>query len=309
MAPYPLHMLISNPWVGVTYTTFLIPAAEHLARAANGAVAHLLVRPMWEARAVHPKYVADVRRLMQNAPNLRVTYAAATPEDDVLYRQTGLHSICCSHNAFIDETLFAPDPDAEKLYDAIYVGRFTPFKRHELATLVPRIAVLATPDGLDEAYADASIAGYRDLRFVNYESGVGVTKLPPEDVRRMMTQSRCGLALSAIEGAMYASIEYLLSGLPVVTTPSQGGRDAFFHPDYVETVESEPTAVAAGVQRILARGLDPQMIRARTIGLMKPHRARLLMWLSGIAQQNLFPLANENFWLPSFRHKLDTWIT
>src|SRR6185312_16044052 len=139
-----------------------------------------------------------------------------------LYRQTGLHSICCSHNAFIDETLFAPDPDAEKLYDAIYVGRFTPFKRHELAALVPRIAVLATPDGLDEAYADASIAGYRDLRFVNYESGV------------------------------------------VVTTPSQGGRDAFFHPDYVETVESEPTAVAAGVQRILARGLDPQMIRART---------------------------------------------
>ena len=82
----------------------------------------------------------------------------------------------------------------------------------------------------------------------------------------------------------------------------------FFHPDYVETVDPDPAAVAAGVARIIARGLDPQAIRQRTLALMTPHRARLLMWLSGIVQQNLFLLAKENLWLPSFGHKLETLV-
>ena len=40
--------------------------------------------------------------------------------------------------------------------------------------------------------------------------------------------SQVGLCLSKSEGAMFASIEYLLCGLPIVSTKSVGGRDIFF---------------------------------------------------------------------------------
>ena len=40
--------------------------------------------------------------------------------------------------------------------------------------------------------------------------------------------SKVGLCLSKAEGAMYSSMEYLLCGLPIVSTKSIGGRDEFF---------------------------------------------------------------------------------
>ncbi len=304
-----LHVLVSNPWIAATYTGgFLRPAVERLAQLAEGAAADLLVRPNWHGPALLPAYAEQARELATVAPNVRLTFAAATAEDDLLARRSGLSSIWCSHNALVDERIFAPAPGAETLYDAVYVGRFSPFKRHELAARVPRLAVVSSPHGAEDPYAGESVARFQDLRFTNYANG-RITDLPPEEVRRVLNASRCGLALSAVEGAMYGSIEYLLSGLPVVTTPSVGGRDVFFHPDYVETVEPEPDAVAAGVARIVARNLDPEMIRSRTIDLIRPHRARLIMWLSGLAQHNLFPLANETLWLPSFSNKLETFRT
>ena len=34
--------------------------------------------------------------------------------------------------------------------------------------------------------------------------------------------------MSSQEGAMYSSVEYLLCGLPIVSTKSTGGHDVFF---------------------------------------------------------------------------------
>lgn len=44
--------------------------------------------------------------------------------------------------------------------------------------------------------------------------------LDSEELNRCLNQCRLGLCLSAVEGPMYASIEYLLAGLPVVSTES-----------------------------------------------------------------------------------------
>ena len=105
---------------------------------------------------------------------------------------------------------------------------------------------------------------------------------------------------------MFASAEYLLAGLPVVTTRSRGGRDQFFHPDYVTTVEDTPEAVAAAVLDFKERKLDPFVIRNRTIALFREHRRRLVARLSEIAQTDLFPLADQALWLPQFKHQMRT---
>jgi len=306
--PYRLHLLVSDPWIGTAYGGMeLLPAAAHLARLAEGAVAHLLVRPSYHAATILQETIDDVRTIERTSPNLRCTISANTAEDDVMFRRAGLSSIWCCHNAFLDERLYAPDPSVKKLFDAVHVGRLIPIKRHELANRVRRLAVVTGAWEVDEAYAMALISGFDDLRYINYRPGQGASVLSQERVRQVMVASRCGLALSAREGAMYASAEYLLCGLPVVTTPSDGGRDVFFHPDCTLTVPPEPDAVAAGVAEMVARNLDPQMVRARTLELFMAHRARLLLWLSGVTQQNLFHHAGDNYWLPSYSNKLETW--
>jgi hypothetical protein len=46
---------------------------------------------------------------------------------------------------------------------------------------------------------------------------------------------------------MIASIEYLLCGIPVVSTRSQGGRERYLLPPFVEFVEAYPESVASAV--------------------------------------------------------------
>ena len=147
--------------------------------------------------------------------------------------------------------------------------------------------------GASPAIHDAREKATGTLRYLN-----------TEEVRRILVQSWCGLALSAQEGAMYASGEYLLAGLPVVTTRSRGGRDAFYHPDYVATVEDRPEAVAAAVLDFKERKLDPATVRNRTIALFREHRRRLIARLCEIVQRDLFALADGSMWLPQFTHQM-----
>jgi glycosyltransferase involved in cell wall biosynthesis len=304
-----LHVLSDDPLVGVACSGApLTPAAHKLLELANGAVAHLWIRPNWHGPAIAKDLAAFVREVGRATPNLQAMVMAATYEDRALFHRLGVDAIWCNPNALIDERAYAPDLDAEKRYDAVNVGRLVPFKRHELAAKVPRLALVTHGFEVEATYAEDCLSTLEGLSFVNYEPGREVQPLKPDAVRALLVQSRCGLALSAVEGAMYASTEYLLCGLPVVTTPSQGGRHVFFHPDYVETVEPTADAVARGVARIIAKAADPLAIRRRTLQLMRPHRARLIGRLSAVVEQDLMAQASETLWLPSFVDKLEHWV-
>jgi len=52
--------------------------------------------------------------------------------------------------------------------------------------------------------------------------------LNTEQVRKILNKSCCGVILSKTEGACYASAEYLLCGIPVVSCASFGGRDEYY---------------------------------------------------------------------------------
>src|SRR5262249_10816742 len=86
-------------------------------------------------------------------------------------------------------------------------------------------------------------------------------RLPPPQVAKILQQSGVGLILSELEGISRASSEYLLTGLPVVSTASKGGRDVWY--DDYNSIIVEPTedAVWAAVQELKAHPRDPQRIR------------------------------------------------
>src|SRR5690606_24986861 len=82
------------------------------------------------------------------------------------------------------------------------------------------------------------------------------------------------------EGACLASSEYLLCGLPVVSTPSRGGRDIWYDEDNSMICEPSPAAVHRAVRLMIERSnrgeLDPQTIREKHIERAQRHRARFL---------------------------------
>ena len=108
----------------------------------------------------------------------------------------------------------------------------------ELASDVDRLALI-TVLGNEEYYAEMrETLSHAD--WVNFDAGDKYEYLSQAQINHVLNRSKVGLILSAFEGNNKASIEYLLSGLPVVSTPSKGGRDVFFDPDYCAIVDSLP---------------------------------------------------------------------
>ena len=122
-------------------------------------------------------------------------------------------------------------------------------------------------------------------------------------VSRAICEARCGLCLSAEEGAMFVSAEYLLSGRPAVSSRSLGGRDAFFEPDYVFIAEDSAKSVREGVEAMKRYGVPPAEIRQRTIDLFQPHRERLIAVLQEIFDRAGGGIDAQAEWPRYFTHK------
>ena len=97
---------------------------------------------------------------------------------------------------------------------------------------------------------------------------------------------------------MFVSIEYLLSGIPIVNTKNLGGRDELF-PDFAaKTVPDTPEAVADAVRFLAEHAPAPEKIQAATLEKMKPHRETFRKLLNSAMSPKKFPESR------SFPHKL-----
>ena len=215
------------------------------------------------------------QRARQLRPNHRIHHCV---NDISVCRELvarGISAHFINHNAFLDERLFSIQPETSKVYDAVYNARMTEFKRHELAREVQSLLIIGgkvTPEDSD-AYFQRTKAILPHAKFT-YD---GEKKfLNEQEVSNVLNQSRVGLCLSACEGAMYASVEYLLCGLPVVSTASLGGRDSWFDPRFTRIVADDPREIAAAVQDLINQKLCPHMIRSETLIRMAEHRQRLI---------------------------------
>ncbi|MGA4555029.1 glycosyltransferase [Methylorubrum aminovorans] len=203
--------------------------------------------------------------------------------------------------------MYHPRPDIERSYDAIYNAQLAPFKRHYLARTIPSCAYITKLfSHFPAEHKRASIAKFlgelpRGHTVLNDIADGDVRLMDHLQVNRALAGAHVGLCLSKVEGAMYASAEYLLAGLPVVSTPSAGGRDAFFHPDTCLIVDA-PRAVQDGVAAMKAPNLPPDYVRSVTIGFIDQQRDafnRFIDALRGRAAQT-----SDRRWSFAYHHKL-----
>ncbi len=218
----------------------------------------------------------------------------------------GLKTLFFNINATVDEDIYKPFIGFKKKYDAVYDARLLRFKRHHLASQLRSLALIYysvfTED--DPDYSKEIIDGFSRARFFNHDENGEYRRLIPEEVNRSLNQCRIGLCLSAEEGAMYSSVQYLLAGLPVVTTPSIGGRDVFFDDEVAIFVEPTPKAVKDGVREMINRNLAAEYVRAKTFEKIKAHREYFIKLVQDIYENEGVPRNFSDDWDRIFFNKL-----
>ncbi|MDD3915160.1 MAG: hypothetical protein PHF76_10995 [Bacteroidales bacterium] len=183
----------------------------------------------------------------------------------------GLNESCvfCSQNAFLKENRYLVTRQ-KKIYDAIYLARLTPFKRHDLAISVPRLLLIGAYSQKEQDYAKGILDKLQN-------NATHINKVRGIFMFRYINQAKVGLGLSEEEGAMYAATEYGLCGVPLVTTRNKGGREQSLYPDYVHILDTAfptPGGIAEAVEHVAKQEFPPEKIRNSTIQVLKQHRMR-----------------------------------
>ncbi len=235
---------------------------------------YLLVSPTWAWDAREFREVRRALQLFGVSPANVFIMCADENERDVA-ASVGLGTVRCNQNVLVDPACYPYRP-CEKRYDAVMNASLVYFKRCHLAAKVGSLALIA---GRNFERAD-----YR-LQDIPHELAV-CEVLDAQGVSEILLQSRVGLCLSAVEGPCFASSEYLLSGLPVVSTASRGGRD-FWYDAYNSLIcEDSPEAVAEAVRELAARvergEVDPQRVRGRHIERAEEQKQNLFALMADL---------------------------
>jgi glycosyltransferase involved in cell wall biosynthesis len=277
------------------------------------------------------RVVAAYHDYAQQYPEHRVIYLCNTAQEFFLLQQRNVPSILCNHNIFVCEKTFDIYTNESKQFRAIYNARLAPYKRHELCSGVPHVGLIYyAPYAEDPEYliklrsqlpnaifindleANRSSSALQNPRARAFVMEVFARNnhvaLRPDVVARYCNRARVGLCLSAAEGAMYASMEYLLCGLPVVSTPNRGGRDFYFDADFCTIVPPDPEAVARAVDEFLSRQIAPEYIRQKTLGKMLHDRERFLDFVQAIYQHEGITRSARGDWERAFVHTMTKFV-
>jgi len=220
-------------------------------------------------------------------------------------------------NALIDSNIFKPNLIAKK-FDVIYNARIDSMKRHYLLKDCQKIGLISAYvmniDSSKQEYLDElkkniphafMINSNQSTRIENFQFEMGFKYLTSKQVNVALNQSKVGVILSAKEGACYASIEYLLSGIPVVSTKNIGGRDYFLDKRFCRIVSSNPKAIKNAVDELISLDISPNFIREETIKKMNHHLYKLKKLLRNILKMDKKNNSNfDTFWENNYINKM-----
>ena len=123
-----------------------------------------------------------------------------------------------NQNALINEDVFKINRFEHK-YNLVINLRPDVIKRPWLAQEVEKLAIVKGRSYFDDRYWDLS---QLNPAYINQE------RISANEITNLYGKSLVGGIFSEKEGACYASSEYLLCGLPVVSTICEGGRETWY---------------------------------------------------------------------------------
>jgi glycosyltransferase involved in cell wall biosynthesis len=246
--------------------------------------AHFLVMPAWtiEPPELNEELSRAAAAYLADHPRHKIAFLCNTPRETELMRAGGWVAVTINQNCLMNDAVFKPLPEIEPVYDAVYNARLSPEKRPELARNIDKLALIYLYDSFAGSPADFHVAHARlqammpTANFINKLTPEGCEWIDGWKINNVLAQSRVGLCLSPVEGAMRACIEYLFAGLPVVSTPSLGGRDYFFDDDFCIIAEPDPRSIRDAVDALVARNIPRDHVRSKTLAKVELERSRYI---------------------------------
>ena len=259
----PVALLSRDPPIFLTGMAFqsMLGIAPAFGRSYGPRPAAFLIYPCWTIEDPHRSAEVIEAAITHQAehPAHELVFLCNTAAEQELLARGGLNAHLLNKNFTVADAIFRPLDDTQVEFDAVYNARLDPRKRHELASAVEQVAYLAysyrSTGGHDEQRDLAARILERNPTHALLnpsEKGLPV-RLPPEGVNTALNRAAVGLCLSSVEGSNYASVEYMLAGLPVVSTPSVGGREIYFDHEYCTICDPDPAAVRDAVEALKAR--------------------------------------------------------
>ena len=241
----------------------------------------------WSAEL--PEVAAELQTRLAEArtafPEARFIILANAPGEVKVIRNF-CEVYLANHNAFLDPARYPLAKLPERKFDAIYIARITPFKRHELAVKVKNLHLIGSFAEKEKEYFEKTIKLFPDA--------VWSQKVPSFFIGKKICEAACGLALSAVEGAMFSCGEYTLCGVPVVNTKNLGGRDTLLPEFAVRYAADTAESIAENVDYWVNNPVDPAEIRNGFLQLAMPQKE--------LVQELINSIAGKNVYLP---HKLN----
>lgn len=291
----PCYIISRQPFICISYWEDFTANAEIIAASVpRDQPLYFLFQFGWHRETLDRLTDLQDDILRFQRPEYKFIFLTNSPEETELLRSHCIECEFIHQNAFVDEHRYQII-NATKKYDAIYIARITPFKRHQLAAEIKKLKLIGDHSPQETNYFETTLQILSHADWQRKVMGCNVSKA--------ICQARTGLCLSDEEGAMFVSIEYLLSGCPVVSTNSKGGRNVFFQPEFAEIVDDTPEAVAAGVENMIARAPSPEIIREQTIRTMMKFRTELIALVQRIYDQEKVSRNFSDEWPKVFVHK------
>jgi glycosyltransferase involved in cell wall biosynthesis len=183
------------------------------------------------------------------------TMLANSMNDNIFYKKSGLNSIYCNQNCWLDSNTYCIN-DTEKKYDLVINANNYQWKNHKLLA------------NINKKYKTLFITYNTTENDLNQYNPCNIfNEVTNDHVATGLNQSKIGLALSTIEGSCYASTEYLLCGLPVISTKSVGGRHIWYNENNSIIIDNSESELEAAIRTMLSNidKFNRQIIRTKCI--------------------------------------------
>jgi len=207
--------------------------------------------------------------------------------------------IFMNNNCLLDENIFKIENNTEQIYDCVLNCRPEKWKKPFLAKNIQNLAIIK---GYNFRKND-----YYELEQLNPKY-INQNRLDQTQVNIIYNQSYCGGIFSESEGACYSSSEYLLAGIPVISTKSTGGRDIWYNKDNSIIVEPTEEAVMNAVELCkfnLKNGVfNREKIRNEHIELSNFMRNFFIDFVQKIFDKHQINLNSKEYWESHYYNKL-----
>lgn len=187
----------------------------------------------------------------------------------------------CNHNAFLDENKFKIFNSIQKKYDLVIDSAFHEYKNVNIAKKVQNTIHIGYFKYIKRNTDDKVVPNFGALaNFKNDE----YQKLNKDLINIYYNQSLIAGIFSEREGACFASSQYLLAGLPVISIKSVGGRDIWYN-EYNSIIcenneDSVYEAVELAKKKIITGEFIAVKIRDLHLKQMDEHRNVLIEYIN-----------------------------